>query len=248
MLRATLFKLRAFSRPVFTSAKLSESSVFNQQKRLFNYGAPKAEQSSFTKLFEKYNYHLNENPILTKSITAGIIAFIADIICQVYFPANKEEDMKKSPLERINWRRTANFTFINLFLVPPVMHWWYGLLSTKIVGTSFIAAVKRVIIDQSLFAPVIIPVFLGGTLILDGKPEEVVPKLSKDWIPTLLTNYSVWIPAQLINFSVIPPPFRVLWANFVGFFWNIYLSGVAGNQTKDDNHINDVKSESEETK
>jgi hypothetical protein len=243
MLRTTLFKLRTPSRISFKSTE-----IFRQQKRLFNYGAPKAEQSPFTRLFEKYNYHLNENPIITKSITAGIIAFIADILCQVYFPANKEEDMKKSPLERINWRRTANFTFINLVIVPPVMHWWYGLLSTKIVGTSFTAAVKRVVIDQSLFAPVIIPVFLGGTLLLDGKTEEIVPKLSKDWIPTLLTNYSVWIPAQLINFSVVPPPYRVLWANFIGFFWNIYLSGVAGNQPTSGGNDNEALSKSERNK
>ena len=178
-------------------------------------------------LWEKYNYHLVENPIVTKSVTAGIIAFIADIVCQTYFPS--PEDAKK-PNERMNWRRTLNFTFLNGVIVSPIMHYWYGFLSVRIVGTNLLAAVKRVAIDQSLFAPTIIPVFLGGSLLLDGKADQIVDKLKNDWVDTVLSNYKLWIPAQLINFSVVPPPFRVLWANFIGFFWNIYLSKVANNQ------------------
>ena len=62
---------------------------------------------------------------------------------------------------------------------------------------------------------------------MEGKHEQINDKLSKDWLPTLMTNYSVWIPAQLINFKVVPPQLRVLWANVVGFFWSIYLSNAA---------------------
>jgi peroxisomal membrane protein 2 len=190
--------------------------------RFFSTSTPKNPNAS---LWEKYNYHLVENPVITKSITGGVIAFTADVLCQTYFPLPK--DAKKPWKERMNWKRALNFTIINTFIVPGLSHYWYGFLSTKIVGNTMFAAVKRVAIDQSIFAPCIIPVFLGGMLILDGKPEQVVPKLKADWWDTMLANYSLWIPAQLINFRFVPPHYRVLWANMVGFFWNIYLSNAA---------------------
>ena len=181
--------------------------------------------SKISTVWDAYNKNLVQSPILTKSITAGVIAIVADLVCQVYFPS--KEDAKKPAMDRIRWRRVFNFTFLSGVIFPPIMHYWYGFLSTQIVGTSFSAAVKRVACDQLLFAPVIIPVFFIGTLLLEGETEKIVPKLKADWLKTVLTNYFVWVPAQLINFSVVPPPLRVLWANFVGFFWGIYLSNVA---------------------
>lgn len=189
---------------------------------------PLSESSSkVVGVWNAYNHQLVANPIMTKCITAGALAFVADIVCQVCYPSDPELK-DKAPLERIRWKRSLNFLFLNSIVVPPVMHYWYGMLSTRIVGTSFLAAVKRVFFDQALFAPVIIPVFLGGTLLLDGAGfDKIKEKLRADWLDTLLANYSVWIPAQLINFSMIPIPLRVLWANFVGFFWSIYLSNAA---------------------
>lgn len=207
---------------------MREMSRFGAEfgKRFFSTGGKSFQSSPLGSMWESYNHHLLVNPILTKSITAVVLAFVADIVCQTYFPTS-EEDKKKPLKDRINWQRTINFTFLNSVIVPPVMHYWYGLLSTKIAGTGLLAAAKRVAIDQSLFAPVIIPVFLAGTLLLEGKAEQIPDKLKADWFKTLTFNYMLWIPAQLVNFSVVPPQFRVLWANFIGFFWNIYLSDAA---------------------
>lgn len=181
--------------------------------------------SKIQTVWHEYNRHLVDSPILTKSITAGIIALVADVVCQVYFPS--KEDANKSTLERIRWRRAFNFTFLSGVIMPPIMHYWYGYLSTQIVGTNFLAAAKRVACDQLLFAPCIIPVYFIGILLLEGQFDKIIPKIKADWLNTVLVNYSVWVPAQLINFSVVPAPLRVLWANFVGFFWGIYLSNAA---------------------
>ncbi len=186
----------------------------------------KAGSTQASSLWARYNHHLVANPITTKCITAGILATAADIVCQINFPLDPETK-KKPAMERVDWKRTMNFAVLNTFMVPPVMHWWYGLLSTRIVGTSFMAAVKRVAFDQSIFAPLFVCVFFVANLMMDGKIDQIGDKLRIDWLPTLLANYSVWIPAQLINFKLVPPPLRVLWANFIGFFWSIYLSNAA---------------------
>jgi hypothetical protein len=178
---------------------------------------------SSSSLWKQYNHLLETRPIVTKCVTAGVLATGADIVCQINFPLDRET-LKVAPFDRVDWRRTLNFAILNTLLVPPVMHWWYGLLSTKIVGTSFVAAIKRVILDQSIFAPLFVAIFFTANLLIDGKIDQLDMKLQNDWFPTLMANYSVWIPAQLINFKAVPPPLRVLWANFIGFFWSIYLS------------------------
>lgn len=182
-------------------------------------------------LWTRYNQSLIKSPILTKSITAGVLAFIADITCQAYFP--NKEDENKPIKERINFLRALKFTFLNSFIVPPIMHYWYNALSTKIIGDSLIAAIKRVACDQLLFAPLILPVFFIGTLLMDNQADKIPNKLKTDWFPSLMANYIVWVPAQLINFKFIPPQLRVLWANFIGFFWSIYLSRAANRKIEE---------------
>jgi protein Mpv17 len=180
-------------------------------------------------LWQRYNELLVSHPIPTKCITGGLLAVIADITCQLAFPS---AEMKYVPIsERINWNRTKNFAIINTLFFPPIAHYWYGYLSVKIVGDTMLAAVKRVALDQILFAPVCLSGFFAGNLLLDGHPEKIGDKIKNDLQTTVLANYSVWVPAQLINFKFIPIPMRVLWANLVGFFWNIYLSKVANTDT-----------------
>ena len=54
------------------------------------------------------------------SITSGVIAFIADIACQKAMASDKES--------KIDWKRTAKFTIMNLVLVGLTLHYWYGFL------------------------------------------------------------------------------------------------------------------------
>ncbi len=82
-------------------------------------------------------------------------------------------------------------------------------------------------LDQGIFAPIFISTFMASNLLLTGKTfEEIKEKLQSDVVSTVLANNGIWIPAQLINLGLIPPQYQVLFANFVGLFWNTYLSAV----------------------
>jgi protein Mpv17 len=193
--------------------------------RSFSADAKSSAIANGQSLWAKYNHHLVVNPLITKGVTAGVIAFIADVICQTVFPA--DEKSKNLPvLDRIDWKRSFNFTLLNAFLMSTCSHYWYDFLSTKIVGDTMIASAKRVMFDQLLFAPTVISALFTGNMLMQGEKDwnAIAEKLKNDLPGTLMYNYSVWVPAQLINFRYVPPPLRVLWANFVGFFWNIYLS------------------------
>jgi hypothetical protein len=210
-----------------SSRSLRGSSIVSAHRRLLATHSISVGGLSPLSWWYRYNHALGSSPILTKSITAGIIAFAADIICQKYYPSNPA-DAKRPFRQRVDWRRTFNFTVLSGVVYPPICHYWYAFLSTRIVGpTPALAVAKRVALDQILFAPLSIAFFFTAIMFLEGNLPKVGTKLSHDWIPTLLNNFYVWIPSQIINFSVIPPPFRVLWANSIGFFWSIYISSVS---------------------
>eukprot|EP01031_Cornospumella_fuschlensis_P027096 gene27096-32739_t len=213
---------------------LQPASLGRRFRSARSFSSNTAKSSS---IWQQYNSLLETHPLTTKCITAGVIAAVADVTCQVNFPS--PEEVNKPILERMDWKRTRNFALVNTFLFPPLAHYWYGFLSVKIVGTTFLAAVKRVILDQMLFAPILLASFFSAVLVVNGESDRIPDKLRNDLPTTILTNYTVWIPAQLINFQFVPIPFRVLWANAVGFFWNIYLSYAAVNSTKSEGEKGD---------
>jgi hypothetical protein len=165
---------------------------------------------------------LEEKPILTKCITSGFLSFTADVVCQVYFTPPKLKSEKKT--NDVDWLRTMKFTAIGTFFVGPILHYWYGFLATNITATGWIGTIQRLAFDQLGFAPIFIPMFFSVLLTLDGRPEQIPETLRREWLPTVLANYSVWVPAMIINFRFIPPTHQVLFSNLVGFGWNIYMS------------------------
>lgn len=80
----------------------------------------------------------------------------------------------------------------------------------------------RVALDQCVFAPVFIGVFLSSMATLEGNP--VREKLDKNYTTALTSNYMLWPFAQAINFKVVPLEHRVLFVNVISIGWNCYLS------------------------
>jgi len=194
-------------------------------------------------MWHRYVRLLNSKPLLVKSLTAGFLSLGADIVCQVAFKVPDGSSLKPKVLElkkdqlssqlsshlsdfQIDWFRLFQFTALGTFLVGPTLHYWYGFLGRIITGTGMEATLKRLALDQILFAPAFISTFFAAALTLEGKTAEIPDKINNDLYSTVVANYFLWIPAQFINFRFIPPPFQVLVSNSIGFFWNIYLSFV----------------------
>ena len=123
--------------------------------------------------------------------------------------------------------RTARFLLIGAFWVAPATHLWYGFLSTRLVPGSATPkrVVQRLFLDQFGAAPVFAPTFMGLLWLLEGKsPSEVKSDIIKAG-PTLVTsNWKLWIPAMGLMFSIVPLKFQVVYSNFVGLVWTVYLS------------------------
>ncbi|KAK2652187.1 hypothetical protein Ddye_012043 [Dipteronia dyeriana] len=164
--------------------------------------------------FSWYLALLAKYPMLTKAVTSALLTFIGDIVCQVVIDQAPSLDVK----------RTFVFTLLGLVLVGPTLHFWYLNLSKLVPLPGVSGTLVRLLLDQLLFAPTFIGVFLSTLVTLEGRPSQVVPKLQQEWFSAVLANWKLWIPFQFLNFLFVPQQFQVLAANFVSLAWNVILS------------------------
>ncbi len=227
-------------------------SSLPHRRRLPSFCASGSTRNSSTQtstgFFSWYTRQLDERPLTTKIISSALIAASGDIICQILEnnlgdigeDANKkEESLEASSSEtknttksasfdtELDWLRTGRFFLIGAFWVAPTCHVWYGFLSTRLIPGAATPkrVVQRLFLDQFGAAPIFAPTFMGLLWLLEGKqPSEVKADIIEAG-PTLVTsNWKLWIPAMGIMFSVVPIKFQVVYSNFVGLVWTIYLS------------------------
>ncbi|KAL9931484.1 hypothetical protein V8E36_009649 [Tilletia maclaganii] len=90
---------------------------------------------------------------------------------------------------------------------------------------SLIALGKRVAIDQGLFAPFGLFMFVASMGIMEGRSfSGIQDKFSEMYFPALLANWQLWPAVQLINFRFVPLRYRVPFTSSIGILWTLYLS------------------------
>lgn len=80
------------------------------------------------RLFTKYNNALDTHPLLTKSITSGILFAGGDVMCQSieHFINNKNKQIKDK--FKINYQRVTSYLLIGTFISGPMYHYWFNNL------------------------------------------------------------------------------------------------------------------------
>ena len=81
-------------------------------------------------------------------------------------------------------------------------------------------------LDQLVFAPCFLAVFIASLFTIEGNASAVVPKLKQDWSSTVVTNWKIWVPFQFLNFRFVPVNLQVGAANIIALAWNTYMSWV----------------------
>ena len=140
----------------------------------------------------------------------------------------------------VDWARNRNLFIVGSVYFAPMLHMWYCKMLPYLGSLVFKEATPkttRVLIsmaaDQILFAPFILAgFFLTNSLFEDPSTEGLKKGIKnykeKIW-DTLKINWMIWPLATTINFWFMPVQYQVLFANFVGLFWNIILSYIAYN-------------------
>lgn len=178
-----------------------------------------------------YANKLETHPLITKCLTSAFIAGSGDIVCQYVSHVQKNQLVDKEnylgPNESFepDMKRTSRFAIVGMTFVAPMCHHWFRFLHQHVSGQSLYAALKRVVIDQVVFAPFMIPGFMTNIMLLEGRDIPEIKDSLRRYVPdAYITNLYVWVPALLINFRYIPSKWQVLFSNCVGFGWNFYLS------------------------
>jgi protein Mpv17 len=90
-------------------------------------------------------------------------------------------------------------------------------------GRTLDAAIGKVVLDQALFAPVVITIFCTNMAVLESKPVDANwPKV----LPLIVANWAFWPAAQLLNFRFVPVQHQVSFVGVCMAAWSAYLSHV----------------------
>ncbi len=182
--------------------------------------------SRLSRIFTWYSKQLETQPLVTKSVTSGIVAGSGDVLCQIivrrlsspYHGDNRES-------VTIDKNRTFRFFLLGAVLVAPTAHHWYRTLLQLFPANTLKAAFQRTLLDQALFAPLFIPTFMASAMALAGEGyDDILPIIRERYADLVLKNWILWAPAQLFNFRFVPAKFQVLFSNCVALVWNTYFS------------------------
>jgi len=134
--------------------------------------------------------------------------------------------------------RTARFAVYGFCIAPVVGKWFqfldrrFPLPAAAVAGkvaaspkSAIVATLRRVAVDQAIFAPIGIAIFFTAIGFMEGNGTEGIREKFRDaYLPAFIANYKVWPLMQFINFRFCPLPYRVPFVSTVGIFWNGYLS------------------------
>ncbi|XP_063546243.1 protein Mpv17 [Cydia strobilella] len=171
----------------------------------------------FRGMIRLYQNALVRRPYLMQAIQSGALMGAGDLISQTL--------IEKKPLKDLDYKRTCQFASIGLFVGGPALRIWYGVLQKYIGKQGKAVALKKVFIDQAIFAPTFLFMILATVGTMQGKNWDTVQTdMKANYVDVLKTNYLIWPWVQLVNFYYVPLQYQVLIVQAVALFWNTYLS------------------------
>lgn len=167
-----------------------------------------------------YNQTLRKYPKTTEVVSAFILTYSSDMICQYI-----EKPENKSYTEIFSHKRAWNLSIFGAGLITPMFHYWYKFLAIKFPGNSFLFIVGKSLVDRLTIGSFVVwSFFVSQHFMNGGNYPDLQVKLQRDLPGALKMNVTVWMSALILNFKYMPLEFQVLFLNTVGFFWMIYLS------------------------
>ncbi len=169
--------------PVYKSA-----TTYNNNNNNRNIVSTSLHALDPVQAWEAYNDALASDPLLVKSVTAGVILGAADLAGQALEDIQKEGDESSE----LDIARTIRFAFFGLVLQAPWNHFYYQILDGAIPPTADpwtpTTAIKTVI-DQFVQAPIFTVLIFGFLGLLEGKTlESIKQQLEDDYTDTMVAN------------------------------------------------------------
>ncbi|KAF2424951.1 hypothetical protein EJ08DRAFT_689476 [Tothia fuscella] len=169
-----------------------------------------------------YQAKLAKRPLLTQSLTTLVLFGTGDVMAQ--------QGVERRGLKKHDLYRTGRMALYGGAIFGPAATTWFSFLQRRVIlnksPTSNPTTLARVALDQLVFTPTNLFVFLSSMAIMEGtSPKE---KLNSTYGIAITKNWLIWPWVQLVNFKLVPLEHRVLVVNVVALGWNCYLSYLNG--------------------
>ncbi|KAG4990125.1 hypothetical protein AAZX31_09G005100 [Glycine max] len=163
-----------------------------------------------------YVKQLQQHPLRTKVITAGVLSAISDVVSQ-----------KLTGIQKIQLKRLLFKVIFGAAYLGPFGHFFHLILDKIFKGKRDSKTVaKKVLIEQLTSNPwnnLLFMIYYG--LVVEGQPwVNVKAKVKKDYLSVQYTSWTVWPVVGWINHKFMPLHFRVVFQSLVAFFWGVFLN------------------------
>ncbi|KAI4298544.1 hypothetical protein L6164_032091 [Bauhinia variegata] len=184
-----------------------------------------SSSSSATASFSKAGFvgwylgMVKSRPILTKSVTSALIYTAADLSSQT---------IVRQSLEPFDFVRTLRMAGYGLIILGPSLHFWFNFVSKLFPKRDLLSTLKKMFMGQALYGPAMTVVFFSSNAFMQGEnSQEIVARLKRDLLPTMLNGIMYWPVCDFITFRFIPVHLQPLVSNSFSYLWTVYMTYMA---------------------
>ncbi|XWS24136.1 hypothetical protein CRYUN_Cryun28dG0074700 [Craigia yunnanensis] len=229
--KCCLIRLSSGSHFLLHGKSFNESSLTSQRWRFYSFPSPHklssfkgSPPSRFFSTSSKVGFlgwylgKLESKPLITKSVTTSIIFAASDFTSQIITSVS-------SGYDSIRTLRMAGYGFL---LLGPSQHLWFNLLSKSLPKLDMLTTFKKMFMGQAVYGPVSTTVFFSYNAALQGESgEEIVARLKRDLLPTLINGAMFWPICDFVTYKFIPVQLQPLMNSSCAYIWTIYLTYMA---------------------
>jgi len=185
-------------------------------------------------LLDRYNAHLESNPVLTKALTAatvqGLGAALGSFLSGRNAPAANNDNTCTTAAAaggrrrgRVDWLEVFAFALHGGLLNGPIGHYWFEWLETN--GPK--SKSKSMLIDQLCVQPPLLFVMFVFLDMTKAAVREVQPSCARTLStigPTIVSSWRFWPLAVWATFKYLKKKHYTVALNLCSIAWTVYLS------------------------
>lgn len=164
---------------------------------------------------------LKERPLLTKSLTTGVLMAVGNVAAQGIVIA-------KGKQKNISIRKLMSFIVFGVFISGPLGHAWLKFLNgrkNKLKGQKLI--LYKIALDRLAFGPCFNLLQMVFVYKASGQEwPKVWQSLKATFWSAQVLNWKMWPFAQFVNFNFVPPDLQLLYMNLIALVWTVALSSI----------------------
>lgn len=200
------------------------------------YGATERRGHMGLPLFIAWYLHvLEEEPLVTKMVTIGLMAMLGDTLAQL---------LQGTWVAHLNWHQMVSKLVIGITVTAPMYHYLYMFLEDWMPAAEARNRFIHLFADQVLAVPIWIVAFLVMDSVMDNPftaLDVIGGRFRGQFCSILFTSWVMYPFIQYLNFTYVPAKLRIFVLIAVSVVFNTVISyldgGTGGANWKIEHHL-----------